>query len=835
MLPPDSSWDRRPEPASGPRGRPEHPGGGRPGGKRTSSVACGLLRDLAVRARPGAPWPRRSPCWRPASSPPSRARRADRRGDGAYPFILFTIRKRTGGFPLAAVIAGIGAILGAVALFAGLGTRLRRLAEQRRRPQRPVARGGPHVRRPSAARRRAREGFAVESVGYSREVGPIDDHVEMLVERPQNTHNIWLQLFVETGIVGLALLIAVVAVCVTGWLPRRKAVPAHRQAGPRGARPMGDDRGAWRCSPRGRSSPTPRTGRCGCCWRWGRYCWALRHGASVARSALVSVMPLHRPRRILVLHPVLRAGAVRRGEADGRDGGCPGDEASRHRRHPRAGVPERGRLRPPGPRRARRRARLRGQATRQAGAPPQLGRAPGGGRAANGGAAGTPRAVFDRHDVVLADLAEHVHRDDGPRAGTTPASAIRVGRAGHHLGLRGGVEDERRAVGSVDLRAPQAHVVRRPTRGPGARRDARNRRRPDRPAAGGEGQDRSQRRRARGAARPPAARARRGGILPRVTYVGLVGDAQRLGVLLAVAERMPGWWRSRSSGAAQSAPGSRPRRVSAASGTSSSPRMWTPPTLLEDYRAADILFAQVRSTPTLNQTAMPSKLVEYMASGRPVIYAGSGSAASRDRADRLRAGSAPRRSLGDRDRDRGAGRRPAARGRRGRRPAGPTRGPVATSGSSATALLAAIEELELVTERCSRAPRLRLRGPYGSPFNRSSSSSTRSCAGAGTGRRRTVSLRTSADAGWCERLSRWWSGFTCFRALLRVQPPRGSLGREAGGSPRRIAGIVHSHFGTYDVPVVLTARRRPVVWHYRTELEEAVEGARSGSGGSRTS
>ena len=53
-----------------------------------------------------------------------------------------------------------------------------------------------------------------------------------------------------------------------------------------------------------------------------------------------------------------------------------------------------------------------------------------------------------------------------------------------------------------------------------------------------------------------------------------------------------------------------------------------PSGLLESYRAADILFAQVRSTPTLDQTAMPSKLMEYMASGRPVIYAGNGHAAA---------------------------------------------------------------------------------------------------------------------------------------------------------------------------------------------------------------
>ena len=108
--------------------------------------------------------------------------------------------------------------------------------------------------------------------------------------------------------------------------------------------------------------------------------------------------------------------------------------------------------------------------------------------------------------------------------------------------------------------------------------------------------------------------------------MGLVGDAQRLAVLLAVAERMPG--------VAFSVVGRGPERARLEAEASERglrnvefTAHVDPSRLLEDYRAADILFAQVRSTPTLDQTAMPSKLVEYMASGRPVIYAGSGPAA----------------------------------------------------------------------------------------------------------------------------------------------------------------------------------------------------------------
>ena len=172
--------------------------------------------------------------------------------------------------------------------------------------------------------------------------------------------------------------------------------------------------------------------------------------------------------------------------------------------------------------------------------------------------------------------------------------------------------------------------------------------------------------------RPNAARASR----PRHVR-GPGGDAQRLAVLLAVAERMPG--------VAFSVVGRGPERAQLEARASQRglrnvefTAHVSPFSLLESYRAADILFAQVRSTPTLDQTAMPSKLMEYMASGRPVIYAGNGHGGPRDRADRLRARRPPGGARCDRDRDPGAGRQPTAcgrarRGRQGLR-AGPTRG-----------------------------------------------------------------------------------------------------------------------------------------------------------------
>ena len=49
--------------------------------------------------------------------------------------------------------------------------------------------------------------------------------------------------------------------------------------------------------------------------------------------------------------------------------------------------------------------------------------------------------------------------------------------------------------------------------------------------------------------------------------------------------------------------------------------------VVAEYHRADILFAQLRDAPTLNSTAVPSKLFEYMASGLPIVYGGEGVAA----------------------------------------------------------------------------------------------------------------------------------------------------------------------------------------------------------------
>jgi putative colanic acid biosynthesis glycosyltransferase WcaI len=46
------------------------------------------------------------------------------------------------------------------------------------------------------------------------------------------------------------------------------------------------------------------------------------------------------------------------------------------------------------------------------------------------------------------------------------------------------------------------------------------------------------------------------------------------------------------------------------------------------YHSSDVLFAQVRQSKLHAVTAVPSKLYEYMAAGRPIVYAGEGAAAA---------------------------------------------------------------------------------------------------------------------------------------------------------------------------------------------------------------
>ncbi len=112
----------------------------------------------------------------------------------------------------------------------------------------------------------------------------------------------------------------------------------------------------------------------------------------------------------------------------------------------------------------------------------------------------------------------------------------------------------------------------------------------------------------------------------RVLYAGLIGHAQGLEVLLAVAERLPE--------VEFTIVGDGPRRSELESDATR--RRLTnvvftgyvrPEVLVGLYRTADVLFAQLSQSDLHTATASPSKLLEYMAAGRPLVYAGDGAAA----------------------------------------------------------------------------------------------------------------------------------------------------------------------------------------------------------------
>jgi colanic acid biosynthesis glycosyl transferase WcaI len=110
---------------------------------------------------------------------------------------------------------------------------------------------------------------------------------------------------------------------------------------------------------------------------------------------------------------------------------------------------------------------------------------------------------------------------------------------------------------------------------------------------------------------------------PIVAYVGLIGDAQGLEVLADVAHLLPevdfvvageGPERDLLQRRMEELRLSNLRLTGYLESAD----------VLDVYRKSDILFAQLRDTPTLNATGLPSKLHEYMATGKPILYAGKG-------------------------------------------------------------------------------------------------------------------------------------------------------------------------------------------------------------------
>lgn len=118
---------------------------------------------------------------------------------------------------------------------------------------------------------------------------------------------------------------------------------------------------------------------------------------------------------------------------------------------------------------------------------------------------------------------------------------------------------------------------------------------------------------------PPSAR-------PLVTYAGLVGRPQALVVLCEVAARLPDAdFAVVGEGPELEALVADARRRSLRNiqflGYLPQHRLATV------YHRSQVLFAQLHASAVHTTTALPSKLFEYMAAGRPIVYAGDGLAA----------------------------------------------------------------------------------------------------------------------------------------------------------------------------------------------------------------
>jgi colanic acid biosynthesis glycosyl transferase WcaI len=110
---------------------------------------------------------------------------------------------------------------------------------------------------------------------------------------------------------------------------------------------------------------------------------------------------------------------------------------------------------------------------------------------------------------------------------------------------------------------------------------------------------------------------------PVVTYAGVIGHMQDLGALVAAAGALPdvdfviaGDGPDRRALEEQA----RERRLANVQFTGYVKREQ----LREIYRRTDILFGSMRDQPTFNRATVPSKLLEYMAIGRPILFAGGG-------------------------------------------------------------------------------------------------------------------------------------------------------------------------------------------------------------------
>jgi colanic acid biosynthesis glycosyl transferase WcaI len=113
---------------------------------------------------------------------------------------------------------------------------------------------------------------------------------------------------------------------------------------------------------------------------------------------------------------------------------------------------------------------------------------------------------------------------------------------------------------------------------------------------------------------------------PVVAYAGLIGYNQDLGVLLEAARMVPDI-DFVLAGDGPELPLLKKKAGNLALDNISFSGYLNREKLLDLYRRSDVLFAHVRSSPTIDATMIPIKLFEYMATGKPIVYAGKGAAA----------------------------------------------------------------------------------------------------------------------------------------------------------------------------------------------------------------
>lgn len=110
---------------------------------------------------------------------------------------------------------------------------------------------------------------------------------------------------------------------------------------------------------------------------------------------------------------------------------------------------------------------------------------------------------------------------------------------------------------------------------------------------------------------------------PLVVYAGLIGYNQGLSVLLEAARMLPDVdFVLAGDGPELSLLKGKAKELDVDNVTFTG--FLNREKLLEIYRQSDVLIAHARSSPTIDATMVPIKLFEYMATGRPMIYAGKG-------------------------------------------------------------------------------------------------------------------------------------------------------------------------------------------------------------------